>query len=346
MTSRTAQRRQRRRLTNLSDEQLLDYRFCDLPVAIEGTALEQRIDQLHEELAARGLNFAPHCWLSEEWFSPDGVPGVAIPFYLAHPRLMRLERSQMLEVEGGTRDSCMKILRHEAGHAIDTAYRLRRKRSYREHFGRVSQPYPEFYRPRPYSRSFVQNLDMWYAQSHPLEDFAETFAVWLKPRSRWRTQYRGWPAIKKLHYVDELMEEISERAPLVNSTRRVDPLSRLRKTLRQHYEEKRQHYGLEHPDFYDGNLKRLFSSSAEHRTNVSAAVFLNRLRPELRQAVAHWTGEYRYTIDQILTEMIDRCRELKLRLATSEEEARRDALVMVTVETMNHLHGGHHRIAL
>ena len=160
---------------------------------IQGTPLEGRIEKLYEELTARQLRFRPHCWLSEEWFSPDGTPGIAIPFYLAHPRLARLERKMMLEVEGGTNESCLKILRHEAGHALDTAYRLHRRQEYRRLFGRYSDPYPEFYQPRPFSRRYVLHLDLWYAQSHPVEDFAETFAVWLRPLSRWRTQYKGWP---------------------------------------------------------------------------------------------------------------------------------------------------------
>ena len=139
----------------MTDEQLLDMRMCDLKLSIRETPLERRIDQLNEELASRGLRFAPHYWLSEDWFSPDGIPGIAIPFYLAHPRLMRLERKQLLEVEGGTHEWCMKILRHEAGHAIDTAFRLRRKASYRKVFGKPSSPYPEYYQPKPSSRDYV-----------------------------------------------------------------------------------------------------------------------------------------------------------------------------------------------
>ena len=193
-------------LSFLSDEELLDLRMCDLGLSISKTFIEERVEQLYLELAERGISFRPHCWLSDEWFSPDGVPGIAIPFYLAHPRLMRLERKQVLEVEGGTHEWCMKILRHEAGHAIDTAFRLRRRKSYRETFGRVSVPYPNYYRPKPYSRNFVLHLDMWYAQSHPVEDFAETFAVWLRPRARWRAQYRDWPALKKLEFVSEEMK--------------------------------------------------------------------------------------------------------------------------------------------
>ena len=145
--------------------------MCDLKLRIQGTPLERRIDKLYKELESREIPFRPHCWLSDEWFSPDGVPGIAIPFYLAHPRLARLERRQVLEVEGGTEEWCMRILRHEAGHALDTAFGLHRRRMWRETFGKYSEPYPDYYSPRPYSKSFVVHLDSWYAQSHPAEDF-------------------------------------------------------------------------------------------------------------------------------------------------------------------------------
>src|SRR5438552_15087427 len=102
----------------LTDEHLLEMRICDLPIKIRRSFLEPHITRLYDELNARGIRFKPHVWLSEEWFSPDGVPGIAIPFYLAHPRLMQLERKQMLEIEGGTDTECVRILRHEAGHAL------------------------------------------------------------------------------------------------------------------------------------------------------------------------------------------------------------------------------------
>src|SRR3984957_3020204 len=102
----------------LSDEQLLSLRFCDLRLSIQGTELQDAIDRLYHELQMRGIRFRPHCWLAQEWFSPDGIPGIAIPFYLAHKRLISLERRFMREVEGGNRNWLMRILRHEAGHAI------------------------------------------------------------------------------------------------------------------------------------------------------------------------------------------------------------------------------------
>ena len=170
---------------------------------------------------------------------------------------MRLERAQMLEVEGGTPETCMQILRHEAGHAFDNAYELRRRRRRVNLFGSPSVDYPDFYLPRPYSKSFVLHLDSWYAQSHPDEDFAETFAVWLTPDADWRARYADWPASRKLEYMDELMREIAGRPPVVKTRRRVEPLERLRTTLRKHYATKRQHYGVDYPNFYDRDLRKL-----------------------------------------------------------------------------------------
>jgi hypothetical protein len=331
---------------SLDDEDLLKVRMCDLGVSIEGTEIEQRIAQLNVELEARGLTFRPYFWLSDEWFTPDGVPGVAIPFYLAHPRLAKLELAQMLEVEGADPDECLRILRHEAGHAIDNAYRLRRRPTRRRLFGLPATPYPEYYTPKPYSKSFVQHLDHWYAQSHPDEDFAETFAVWLDPQAMWATRYAAWPAQRKLEYMDRLMRTLARQRPRIKSRRQVDPIGRLRKTLGDHYAKKREHYGLDHPDFYERDLRNLFSDAPDYARNASAARFVRKIRKEARSTVASFTDSYQYTIDQLLQEIIERCREQNLRLTDSEESTKIDFMVFLTVQTMNYLHSGRHRVAL
>jgi len=333
---------------DLSDEELLDVRMCDLGVTIEGSKLlVASIAELHDELVAASLAFEPHYWLSDEWFTPDGVGGVAIPFYLAHPRLAALEEAQMLEVEGGTHEWCLKILRHEAGHAFDNAYNLQRRRKRLKLFGPSTAPYPEYYTPKPYSKSFVLHLDSWYAQSHPDEDFAETFAVWLKPGSQWRERYNDWPAIKKLEYMDELMKELAGHPPPRVSRRKLAPLSSLKKTLRHHYDRKHEHYGYEYPNFYDRDLMRLFTvASKAPKGSPPAARFLAKLRKDVCRRVSRWTGEYRYTIDRVFEDMILRCRELNLRLAGAEDQATLEFTILLTVQTMNYLHSGRHRVAL
>jgi hypothetical protein len=330
---------------DLGDEQLLELRLADLPLRIEGT-LADRIGQLRAELEDRELRLPIHFYLADEWFTPDGATSIAIPFYLAHPRLEKLEETQMFEVEGGEHEWGMRILRHEAGHALDNAFRLRLKRQRREIFGNPSIPYPEFYTPRPHSKSFVLHLDSWYAQSHPDEDFAETFAVWLTPNSEWRSRYAGWPALKKLEYMDGLMKSLRGHAARVDNPVEVDPLPHLRKSLRQHYRMKRKHYGVDYPNFYDRDLRRIFSDAPEYASNITAAQFISRIRRPVRRMVANWTGIFQYTIDQVLEDMISRCRELRLRLAVPEETARQEFTVLLTVQAMNYLHSGGHRLFL
>lgn len=328
------------------DEQLLDLPIRQLCVNLRSPFLATQIQRLHQELEAKRLRFRPYFWLSNEWFTPDAVPGIAIPFYLAHPRLVKLELAQMLEVEGGTPEWCMRILRHEAGHAIENAYRIRRLHSRQRIFGRSSDPYQKYYSPRPYSRSYVRHLDLWYAQSHPDEDFAETFAVWLTPDSMWADRYRGWPVLRKLQYMDGLMRELADVEPRVTTTETVDPVHVRKRTLREHYDRKRAHYGIERPSLYDPDLKRLFSDAPLYADRMSAAAFLKRFRREVRRKVAGWTGEYQYTIDQVLEDMILRCQQLRLRVPVSEEQVKLDFTILLTVHTINYLRSGRHKVAV
>ena len=231
--------------TLLDDESLLDLRLCDLDLRVAESAVARDIEALRGELERAGLRFRPDVWFSTDWFTPHGVPGFAIPFYLAHPRLMALERAMAGEVEGAARGERMRLLRHETGHAIDNAYRLHRRARWRDHFGAFGHPYRVRYHARPRHPDFVVNLEGWYAQSHPGEDFAETFAEWLRPRSAWRSRYRAG-ALGKLEYVDALMAEIAPLPRRCRARERTDSLPKLRYTLRDHYRRRRARYAVAH----------------------------------------------------------------------------------------------------
>jgi len=287
-------------------------RFCDLRLKVSGTRLETAVTRLYGELAARGIAFKPHCWLAQEWFSPDGIPGIAIPFYLAHRRLMGIERRFMREVEGGNRNWLMRILRHEAGHAIDTAYGLRRRHAWREVFGPASLPYPDAYRPRPGSRRFVQHLGAWYAQAHPTEDFAETFAVWVKPHSAWRREYAGWPAYAKLEFIDALAKDIGRARPLVRSSSTVEDVTHETQTLREHYERKLQHYRLPRRSGADELLLKVFTAAPRRTNPPKAASVLRDMRVPLRRQVLRSGTFSEYLVHQVLRLMIERCESLNL----------------------------------
>jgi hypothetical protein len=319
---------------NWPEERLLETRICDLNLKITGTALEDQVARLHDELAARGLRVRPHCWLSTEWFSPAGVPGIAIPFFLAHPRLKRLERKQILYVEGGTPTTCMRLLRHEAGHAIDHAFKLYRRRDWQRAFGLSSEAYPEYYRPKPASRRFVMHLDDWYAQAHPDEDFAETFAVWLTPGSAWRKRYAEWPALRKLEYVDELMAELAGKAAIVRARRHVEPVNDVKITLGDYYEQRRSRYRATTTRFYDDDLLRLFRAPPS-RAGEPAASFLRRNRAQIRKRVINGTGGHPLALDTVLGEMIARCRELKLR-AVGQRQLEVDLAILLAARSVEY----------
>jgi hypothetical protein len=336
----------KRSWTRLSDEQLLGLRFCDLKLKIERSPVAKRVRRLYRELDKRQIGFRPHVWLSEEWFSPDGVPGIAVPFYLAHPRLERLERRMMRNVEGGSAESAMRILRHEAGHAIDTAYRLRRRKRWREVFGPASLPYPDTYTARPGSRRYVQHLGEWYAQAHPCEDFAETFAVWLKPNSSWRRTYAQWPAFHKLEFVDELLAQTrGARAP-VRNREVVEPLRDNTRTLAEHYRRKLRRYNIYRRTVTDHFLERMFSAERHDERARRVSTFLRAHGLSLVNSTVRELGAERYNVEQILRIVIERAEKLRLWVRGSRRDALRHTRWMLARLTRLYAQGESPRLSL
>jgi hypothetical protein len=313
----------------LPDDQLLSLRFCDLKLTIQGTELQDAMERLYRELSMRGIRFRPHCWLAQEWFSPDGIPGIAIPFYLAHKRLISIERRFMREVEGGNRNWLMRILRHEAGHAFDSAYRLRRRSHWRAVFGPASLPYPDTYRPRPGSRRFVQHLGAWYAQAHPTEDFAETFAVWLKPNSPWRREYEGWPAYAKLQFIDQLAQEIGDQKPLIADRSTIEDVTQETGTLREHYRQKLERYRRPRRSAADELLLKVFTAAPRNRSSPKAASVLREMRASLRQQIQRSGAYSEYLVHQVLRLMIERCERLGLHVRAPRRELKGQLLWVV-----------------
>jgi len=320
--------------STLPEEELLALRICDLKLDIPGSPIESHIRQLNEELEAKGIAFRPICYLGDEWFSPEDVPAIAIPFYLAHPRLVALEQKMMLEVEGGDPVWFQRLLRHECGHAIEHAYKLHKRRKRQQLFGSRSVAYdPDTYYPRPYSRSYVRNLPNWYAQAHPDEDWAETFAVWLDPSTDWRKQYARWKALAKLEYVDEVMREIAQAPQVVSYGKLESQAWRLRSTLENFYKRRRKLYAADAPDFYDRDLRLLFGAlpSVPH-THRAASEFLRRHRKQFIDSVARWTGERKVTIEYLVKRVTDRAEALGLML--SQDEARTSIEVTAWLATL------------
>jgi hypothetical protein len=339
---------------NLDDEALLDLRFRDLALPADPRAdrypanpgLARALVRLDRELDRRGLAFRPHYWFGAEWFSPDGVPGIAIPFYLAHPRLIQLERRQLHEVEGGNARWLQRILRHEAGHALDTAYGLRATRRWQQTFGPPSRRYPRSYVPRPRSQGFVLHLGHWYAQSHPTEDFAETFAVWLAPGSGWRSAYADWPVVHKLRYVDETLTALRGAPPRLHNRRVVEAVDHSRRTLRDHYRERRRYAEQAAPQRYDRALRRAFGPRTGDRREVPAATFIRAARPELTRLLTRRERLHPYLIHNVARELVHRARELDLAWRSGLRQTKRETLWLLERMLFDQLRRGRDRYLL
>ena len=218
----------------------MSWRICDLGLNLKSSPLHSRVLDLYDALAARKLLFRPPCYFADEWFVPEDDPVIGIPFYLADKQLRQLERKEIGEVEGHTKPYFMKLLRHEAGHAISHAFKLHRLKEYRSVFGPSQKRFSDNYRYNPLSKNYVINLKDHYAQSHPDEDFAETFAVWLsQPEKKWLQFYKRWDALKKLKTVDRFMKAIKNKRPLIQTGEEMCHVSTLEYTLSTYYKRRR-----------------------------------------------------------------------------------------------------------
>ncbi len=325
---------------SMSDEELLEQKIARLGLTLEGTELAPLVQQLYAELDAKGLAFHPPVHVGDEWFCPVGIPAIFVPFFLVHPRLRELERRQILEVEGETAEWFMKLMRHEAAHAYSFAYRLQHKKKWQQHFGLASTEESDTYRPRPYSRSYVIHLDDWYAQSHPDEDWAETFAVWLTPGLDWRKRYQDWKALQKLEYTDELMRSLAGKPPVHNPPFKVAEYNFLNLKLKTYYARKRKAYADSFPDFYDKDLRSLFAAQAGAEGVEKASIWLRRRRRQIVRAIARWSSEHKFRIDQLIKKITARCEALGLHVLANDPNLDLQVATYVTSLTMNYLFTG------
>jgi len=327
--------------------ELLNTRVCDLQLEFEGTLLHQCLEKLYLELARKGLNYRPNYYFTcggDEWGCPDRVPIIAIPFHLADNRLTRIER-EMGYTSYDKRD-LMFLLRHETGHAINYAYLLFKHPEWMELFGDFRRTYPANFKFKfnPYSRKYVrsQGEPKYYAQAHPDEDFAETFAVWLTPRSNWRVEYKNWPSMKKLEYIDRVMKEIRKRKPRVVEGPLDSPYDRKTYTLIEYYGEDLDGFKDKALGIYDQDLQKIFAESSNgHRKNVPAKDLIRKNRRFLISTIARWTGAREKVVAPVIIKFFQRCRELGLCLASEDESYRLASVAALgTTVVMNYLHTG------
>jgi hypothetical protein len=326
--------------------ELLNTRLCDLGLRIEDSAIEPYVRRLYRELDAKGLRFRPHIYLSDGWGCPNEVPVIGVPFYLVNKYLARIEEEQTGEVEDD--QMVMMFLRHEAGHAINYAYRLWEYDGWTETFGPFSKPYRDQFRPQPFSRQFVRHIEhhrhgRTYAQKHPDEDFAETFAVWLTPRSSWRRKYRTWPALRKLKYVDDLMKRIRGESPEVRDGERVEPIEEMDILLAEHYGQRAERYRAAAQGYVDDKLHDVFPDMANRGTQnrILAADLLRKHQDNLAWRVHQWSGLDMEEIRTILDKLVDRADALGLQLRRRDAQTKLlDLMALTTSLAMDFAYTG------
>lgn len=330
-------------LSELSDADILKLRFKNIGLTIKESEIEASIQKLYQELEAKGLTFRPQIFFGDEWFSPEGMNAISVPFYLANSRLRSLEKAMMLEVEGGDPEWFMKLLRHEAGHCFDHCYRFSKRKKWTKIFGSPNLEYhPETYRPQPYSKSYVKHLERWYAQAHPDEDFAETFAVWLTPEIDWKKEYQRWPiALAKLKYMDQLARESQKMKIVAEKGQAPSQVSRLTSTLQKYYQRRKKENADDYPDFYDSDLKKIFNGELNlSKRDHSAQRFMLKQKKDIVTTVAWATSERKFTIDSLVKRLIDRSGKLELRLGKSETQTMMEVASFLTSLVKNYLFTG------
>jgi hypothetical protein len=315
--------------------QLLGHRISDLGLAIHGSRVERLVQRLYEELDQHGLRFRPTVYLSDQWGCPDDTPLIGVPFYLADPRLERIEAEMSLGVEDD--EEAMRYLRHEAGHAFNYAFRLHERPEWQQMFGSFGRPYRERYRANPLSREHVRHILAWYAQKHPDEDFAETFAVWLTPGSDWHREYSGWPALRKLEYVDTVMREVADTEPPTPMPSEDDlPVEAMRYSVAEHYEDDSESIPIEDERQFDVDLRQIFARAKDAPGGEPAHAFLARHYREIVTRVAFWTSEHPSVVRSLVDVLQRRAESLGLRVGGLEAATLIELTAFSTAVVMLH----------
>lgn len=305
--------------------ELLKTPVSELGLTVKGSPVEPFVRRLEREFERKGFVFKPEFYLTDNWGCPDEVPAIGIPFYLADRRLIRIEEEQTGDVEDAA--TIMMFLRHEGGHAVNYAYRLWEDEEWAKTFGRFSAPYRESFRPDPFSRHFVRHLAHGpyrrptYAQKHPDEDFAETFAVWLTPHSGWRRRYANWPAVNKLRYVARLMRRMRAEPPPRREGKLCSPVESMTMTLAEHYGQRAERYRAAAQGYVDDKLRQVFGS-VRGPAMVNAAVFVRKHRRSLAVRVAQWSALSEEDADMIVAKVESRAAALRLWMKAADADER------------------------
>jgi len=314
---------------------LLGRKISELGLSIYGSRVERLVDTLYAELQAKGISFRPTVYLSDQWGCPDGTPLIGVPFYLVDPRLEQIEAEMSAGVEND--DESMRYMRHECGHALNYAFKLYERADWRAVFGQFSRPYRERYRADPFSRDYVRHILGWYAQKHPDEDFAETFAVWLTPDRDWRREYAGWPALGKIEYVECVVHEVASVQPAPAVPAEDDlPVEAMRYTVAEHYAASEDRVPIGDERQFDTDLRRIFMSAADAPGGEAAQGFIRRHYREIVSRISYWTSESPSVVRSLVDHLARRGEALELHVGGLEAATLVELTAFGTAVVMNH----------
>jgi Putative zinc-binding metallo-peptidase len=332
-----------------SNQKWLSVPISDLGLSIAGSPLEPILAEFMEELRGTGIHqLRPVFYLSAEWGVPFGTVAIAIPFYLARAELTKLHAARVGYVEGVDRLDILRYLRHEMGHVMNYAYKLYDMPRWTQLFGSIEQDYEEEYHPNPFSRKYVHHLPGFYAQKHPDEDWAETFAVWMTPDRNWRTEYADWPeSLAKLTYCDEILAQLKTREPLVTANDLDEDVGDLVHSLDDFYAAGSSTTTDPLPRLESG-LRSIFkySSTSIKDANDSykpAVDLIHLLEPEIMADVYRWTAHFPERTRGLLRHFGQIVQELQLCYKVGEELTIAVAMTaLVTALAASHVRHGNY----
>ena len=317
----------------------------NLGLTLAGTALEPLLAAFLEEVRNAGiLRLKPRFYLSTEWGVPFDTIAIAIPFYLARPELTAIHAERTGLVEGKSHADILRYLRHEMGHVVNYGYQLYNEQVWVKMFGSITQPYVEEYRPEPFSRRFVRHLPGWYAQKHPDEDWAETFAVWMTPGLNWREEYKIWPdALAKLQYCDRTITALSNQDPIVTADELDEDVGEVSHSIDQFYRELSP-TNLELPSGLDGALRAIFEDLGQPEDATpglprrKASALIARLERDLTANVYRWTGHFPERTRLLVRHLAERADSLQQVYPENQEvQAATAFTTLITALAMNHV---------
>lgn len=313
-------------MTKIELERALErLKYLDVPISelsskISGNFLKL-IKQVEAEAARKKIKFKPEYYLGIGWGCVNKSVSIEIPFWFQNETLTAIEDE--MAYDGVENESEIKMgLRHEFGHALNYAYKLYLDAEWRKLFGNFNKKYSDYYRFNPWSKRHVKHLPDYYAQKHPDEDWAETFAVWLTPGSNWRRIYAKTPALQKLLYVDKKMDEIAGKEPLNKRIKRDAPIEKARMTIREFYGADDEDISPSEQLLEDVEaMRRIFPNGFRTKRNLKDAwKLIHKFSPLVSQKLSEELNIPQHSANRVLRLLESICKTYDLKTRQGEEE--------------------------